>query len=257
MSVHYEQDGDVVTITIDRPEVRNAIDRPTARELADGSRRFDGDLSAAVAVLHGAHGTFCAGADLKAVAGASGATAPPKATPEGDGPLGPTRMLLSKPVIAAVSGYAVAGGLELALWCDLRIAEETAVFGCFERRWGVPLIDGGTWRLPRVVGFGRAMEMILTGRPVSAGEALAMGLANEVVPEGGARARAQEMAAEIAAFPQFCLRSDRWSAYQVFGLGPTDALRREAEIGIEVIRSGETAAGAARFSSGEGRHGTF
>ena len=255
MTVHYEQKGAVATVIIDRPEVRNAIDRPTARALADAFRRFDGDHSASVAVLWGTGGTFCAGANLKAVANAAGSAAPPKATEEGDGPLGPTRMLLSKPVIAAVSGYAVAGGLELALWCDLRIAEESAVFGCFERRFGVPLIDGGTWRLPRVVGFGRALDLMMTGRPVKAHEAVAIGLATEVVPDGSARRRAEELADTISGFPQFCLRSDRWSAYHVFGMEPSDALRREAEIGLEVIRSGETAAGAARFRDGEGRHG--
>ena len=255
MPVHYEQNGPVVTVTIDRPEVRNAVDRPTAKALAEAFRRFDGDHDVSVAVLCGAAGTFCAGADLKAVARAEGATAPPQAT-AADGPLGPTRMLLSKPVIAAVSGYAVAGGLELALWCDLRIAEESAVFGCFERRWGVPLIDGGTWRLPRVVGFGRAMDMMLTGRPVKADEALAIGLATEVVPDGAARARAEELAATLAEFPQLCMRSDRWSAYQVFGLSPTDALHREAEIGMAVIESGQAAAGASRFAAGEGRHGS-
>src|SRR5688500_5640649 len=168
MTVTYAQDGPVVTVVIDRPQARNAIDRPTATALVDAFRTFDADADAAVAVLTGAGGTFCAGADLKAVAGAPGAAAPPKATVDGDGPLGPTRMLLSKPVIAAVAGYAVAGGLELALWCDLRVAEESAVFGCFERRFGVPLIDGGTWRLPRIVGFGRAMDLMLTGRPVPA-----------------------------------------------------------------------------------------
>ncbi|MGH9198133.1 MAG: crotonase/enoyl-CoA hydratase family protein, partial [Acidimicrobiia bacterium] len=198
---------------------------------------------------------FCAGADLKAIALREGSDAPPRADTEGDGPLGPTRMFLSKPVIAAVAGYAVAGGLELALWCDIRIAEQSAIFGCFERRWGVPLVDGGTWRLPRTVGFGRAMDIMLTGRPVNAEEALQIGLANEVVADGSSLNRAQELAFEIAKFPQLCMRSDRRSAYEVFGLDGQDALRREAELGIETIRSGETLEGARRFAEGQGRHG--
>lgn len=255
MAVHYEQQGAVVTVILDRPEVRNAIDRPTAKELADAFRRFDRDDSAAVAVLWGANGTFCAGADLKAVARREGSAAPLATASLGDGPLGPTRMLLSKPVIAAVSGYAVAGGLELACWCDLRIAEEGAIFGCFERRWGVPLVDGGTWRLPRLIGLGRALDLILTGRPVPAAEALAIGLATEVVPNGEARRRAEELAAELARFPQICLRSDRRSVYAGWGLELDDALRLEGALGLDVIRSGETRAGAERFAAGAGRHG--
>jgi len=255
MTVHYEQQGAVVTVVIDRPEVRNAIDRATAYALAGAFRRFDAEPSAAVAVLCGAGDTFCAGADLKAVAGGSGSVAPRNLTGEGDGPLGPTRMLLDKPVIAAVNGYAVAGGLELALWCDLRIAEEGAIFGCFERRWGVPLVDGGTWRLPRIVGFGRALDLMLTGRAVTAAEALTIGLATRVVPAGEGRHQAEALAAELAQFPQLCMRSDRRSAYEGWGLELAAALQHEATLGNEVIRSGETQAGARRFAAGQGRHG--
>src|ERR1700709_1746197 len=208
MSVHVTRDGPVTTVTIDRPEARNAVDGATALALADAFRAFDADDEAAVAVLHGAGGTFCAGADLTAVA----TDARNRTEPAGDGPMGPTRMRLSKPVVAAVAGHAVAGGLELAIWCDLRVAEEDAVFGVFCRRWGVPLIDGGTVRLPRLIGHSRAMDLILTGRDVQADEALAIGLANRVVPNGQARQAAEELAAELAALPQQCLRSDRLSA---------------------------------------------
>ncbi|HET9449924.1 MAG TPA: crotonase/enoyl-CoA hydratase family protein, partial [Aggregicoccus sp.] len=210
MSVRVEKSGPVTTVILQRPEVRNAVDGPTAEALAEAFRAFDADADARVGVLWGEGGTFCAGADLKAVASGD----PNRVAPDGDGPLGPSRMLLDKPVIAAIAGHAVAGGLELALWCDLRVAEEDAVLGVFCRRWGVPLIDGGTVRLPRIVGLGRALDLILTGRPVPADEALAMGLVNRVVPRGASRAAAEELAAQIAAFPQQCMRGDRMSAYQ-------------------------------------------
>src|SRR5215469_10753024 len=217
-TVRIERDGFVTTVIIDRPEVRNAVDRPTAEALSEAFLTFERDAEARVAVLWGAGGTFCAGADLKGVAeGRGNRTRPPKTGDEydplaDDAPMGPTRMLLSKPTIAAVSGYAVAGGLELSLWCDLRVAEEDAVFGVFCRRWGVPLVDGGTVRLPRLIGLSCALDMILTGRPVGAAEAKEMGLANRVVPKGEARQRAEDLAQEIARMPQLCLRSDRASA---------------------------------------------
>jgi enoyl-CoA hydratase len=206
-----------------------------------------------VAVLHGEGGTFCAGADLKALAEGEGN----RVSPEGDGPMGPTRLVLSKPVIAAVAGHAVAGGLELALWCDLRVAERSAVFGVFCRRWGVPLVDGGTVRLPRLVGLGRALDLILTGRPVGAEEALHIGLADRVVDDGASRSAAEALAAELARFPQRCLRSDRLSALEQLGVPEAAALRAETERGLEVIRSGETREGAERFAGGAGRHGRF
>src|SRR3954464_15794549 len=207
--VHVERDGPVTTVILDRPEVRNAVDGPTAQALADAFRAFDADDEAAVAVLHGAGGTFCAGADLKAIGEGRGN----RLDADGDGPMGPTRLALGKPVIAAIAGHAVAGGLELALWCDLRVLEEDAVLGVFCRRWGVPLVDGGTVRLPRVVGLGRALDLILTGRPGAADGALAMGLASRVVEPGAARAAAEALAREIAAFPQGCMLADRASAY--------------------------------------------
>src|SRR5881397_2723283 len=219
-TVLFETDGEVAVVTINRPEVRNAVDDPTAAALVEAFRRFDADEGLAVAVLTGAGGTFCAGADLKAVAagqGRRGATISGDVwviSEEGDGPMGPSRMLLGKPVIAAVEGYAVAGGLELALWCDLRVAATDAVFGVFCRRWGVPLVDGGTVRLPRIVGHGRALDLILTGRPVRADEALAIGLANRVVPRGSARREAETLARELCRFPQICMRADRRSAYE-------------------------------------------
>ncbi|HKN95712.1 MAG TPA: crotonase/enoyl-CoA hydratase family protein [Pseudonocardiaceae bacterium] len=251
MSVTSERVGDVTTVVLSRPEVRNAVDAATARELADAFREFEaGD--AAVAVLYGDGGTFCAGADLKAVAAGHGN----RVAPDGDGPMGPTRLRLAKPVIAAVSGYAVAGGLELALWCDLRVAEEDAVFGVFCRRWGVPLIDGGTVRLPRLVGTSRAMDMILTGRPVGAAEALSMGLVNRVVPTGRARAEAERLAAELAAFPQTCLREDRLSVLEQDGLAEADAMAGEYRHGVTSLAA-DTLAGAGRFAAGAGRHGQF
>jgi enoyl-CoA hydratase len=255
MTVHYEVEGPVAVVTIDRPEARNAIDRLTADALVDAFTRFDTDDALAVAVLTGAQGTFCAGADLKAMSDPNRDRVN-KVTPDGDGPLGPTRRLLGKPVIAAVEGHAVAGGLELALWCDLRVAAEGAVFGVFCRRWGVPLVDGGTVRLPRIIGQGPALDMILTGRAVEADEALRLGLANLVVPTGTARAAAVALATEIAALPQVCLRSDRASAYAQWDLELADALRREAELGIDTLRAPGAMDGAARFASGAGRHGS-
>jgi enoyl-CoA hydratase len=255
MTVRVDQQGPITIVTIDRPEVRNAVDGATARELAEAFREFDADEASAVAVLTGAGGSFCAGADLKAVGSGHGNRV--DADPERDGPLGPTRMLLTKPVIAAVEGYAVAGGLELALWCDQRVAASDAVFGVYCRRWGVPLVDGGTIRLPRLIGMSRALDMILTGRGVSGDEALAFGLANRLCGPGRALAVALELAGQIAAFPQVCVRNDRRSAYDQWGMGLTGALARETELGLATIASGETVAGAARFAAGAGRHGTF
>ncbi|WP_436760586.1 crotonase/enoyl-CoA hydratase family protein [Streptosporangium sp. V21-05] len=251
MTVRIERDGPVTTVVLSRPDVRNAVDGPTAQALADAFRDFDADPGAAVAVLWGEGGTFCAGADLKAVAEGRAN----RVDPEGDGPMGPTRMRLGKPVIAAVAGHAVAGGLELALWCDLRVAEEDAVFGVFCRRWGVPLIDGGTVRLPRLVGTGRAMDMILTGRPVAAEEALGMGLVNRVVPAGASRAAAENLAASIARFPQECVRSDRVSVLEQEGLPEREAMAGELRHGLGVLPG--AAAGASRFAAGAGRHGDF
>jgi len=231
VAVTIERNGPVTTVVLNRPEVRNAIDRRTAQELADAFRAFDADESASVAVLWGAGGSFCSGADLRALAAGDGN----RLAPDGDGPLGPTRMLMRKPVIAAVSGYAVAGGLELALWCDLRVVEEDAVFGVFCRRWGVPLVDGGTVRLPRIVGLGRALDMILTGRPVPADEAHRIGLADRVVPTGQARQKAEELAAQLAALPQECLRNDRLSAYDAIGRDVTAALDIEYGYGLRSL----------------------
>ncbi|HVN29347.1 MAG TPA: crotonase/enoyl-CoA hydratase family protein [Candidatus Binataceae bacterium] len=251
--VEYDLDGNIATVSINRPEARNAVDRPTAAALAEAFRRFDADDSAAIAILTGVGGYFCAGADLKAVATARGN----RVTESGDGPLGCTRMLLSKPVIAAVEGFAVAGGLELALWCDMRVAARDAVFGVFCRRFGVPLVDGGTIRLPRLIGMSHAMDMILTGRGVSGDEARMMGLANRIVDKGQALSAARELARQIAAFPQRCMRSDRMSAYESFTMGLPEALLNEYRYAIATINSGETREGAARFASGTGRHGKF
>jgi enoyl-CoA hydratase len=250
-TVRIDHDGPVTIVTIDRPDVRNAVDRQTADALADAFRQFDGDDERDVAVLTGAGGAFCAGADLKAISSGGGN----RAAPDGDGPMGPTRMLLDKPVIAAVEGHAVAGGLELALWCDLRVAARDAVFGVFCRRWGVPLIDGGTIRLPRLVGHSHALDMILTGRGVSGEEALRMGLANRLVDPGTALESALALAHELAHLPQVCLRSDRRSSYEQWALALDDALQNEFERGAATIASGETLEGAARFASGAGRHG--
>jgi enoyl-CoA hydratase/carnithine racemase len=250
-AVRVDQAGPVVTVTIERPQARNAVDRQTAAELADAFRAFDADDSASVAVLWGAGGVFCAGADLKAFATGAGN----RVERGGDGPMGPTRLRLSKPVIAAVAGHAVAGGLELACWCDLRVAEEDAVFGVFCRRWGVPLIDGGTVRLPRLIGMSRALDMILTGRGVGAREAYEMGLANRVVPNGESLRAAQELALEIARFPQVTMRGDRQSTYEQAGLSLEDAMARELEIGSASLAHARE--GASRFASGRGRHGDF
>jgi enoyl-CoA hydratase len=301
-TVRVERAGPVVTVILDRPEVRNAVDRPTAEALSDAFRAFEADSSAAVAVLWGAGGTFCAGADLKSFAASDNNRGDNnhgdnnqgdnnqgdnnqgdnnqgdnnqgdnnqgdnnggndnrgngnRVAPDGDGPMGPSRMALSKPVIAAVAGHAVAGGLELALWCDLRVVEEDAVLGVFCRRWGVPLIDGGTVRLPRIVGLGRALDLILTGRPVDAAEAYRIGLADRVVPRAGARAAAEALAAEIARFPQECLRNDRMSAYESLGRPTDEALAIEYRHGMASLAAGARE-GAARFAAGEGRHGAF
>jgi enoyl-CoA hydratase len=251
--VHVEKQPFIWTIVLDRLEARNAVDRPTAEALVAAFTDFDDDPEARVAVFTGAHGTFCAGADLKAIGSERGN----RLDPEGDGPMGPSRMLLRKPVIAAIAGHAVAGGLELALWCDLRVVEETATLGVFCRRWGVPLIDGGTVRLPRLIGLSRALDLILTGRAVGAAEALAMGLANRVVPTGEARAAAEALARDLAAFPQECLRNDRLAAYETFGAELPDALRREFDLGLRSLASSEMAAGVGAFQSGRGRHGAF
>ncbi|MCJ0891824.1 crotonase/enoyl-CoA hydratase family protein [Rhodococcus sp. ARC_M12] len=251
MPVRIERSGPVTTIVLSRPEARNAVDGPTAQELIQAFEEFDADESASVAVLWGEGGTFCSGADLKAL----GTPRSNHATEHGDGPMGPTRMRLSKPVIAAVSGYAVAGGLELALWCDLRIAEDDATFGVFCRRWGVPLIDGGTVRLPRIVGTGRAMDMILTGRAVDAEEALNIGLVTRVVPVGRARSEAEALAAELALLPQTCMREDRLSLLEQDGLDEESALKNEFRHGAISINA-DALSGASRFASGAGRHGT-
>ena len=259
MSVNVVRNGPVTTVILDRPHARNAVDGPTALALYDAFDEFDRDESASVAVLWGDHGTFCAGADLKAIGTPdSNPTHRPRAEsdvagPAAPGPMGPSRMALSKPVIAAVSGYAVAGGLELALWCDLRVVEEDATFGVFCRRWGVPLIDGGTVRLPRLIGHSRAMDMILTGRAVGAQEALEIGLANRVVPTGQARAAAEELAADLARLPQGCLRSDRLSALHQWGRSEAEAM--DFEFGSLSRVAAETLAGAKRFADGAGRHG--
>ena len=251
MAIRVEKQGAVTTVILDRPEARNAVDGPSARALAEAFRAFDADPDARAAVLWGAGGTFCAGADLKSFGTERGL----RVEATGDGPMGPTRMLLSKPVIAAVAGYAVAGGLELALWCDLRVMEATATFGVFCRRWGVPLLDGGTVRLPRLIGMSRALDLILTGRAVDAQEALHIGLANRVVPAGQARAEAEALARSLTDLPPTCLRSDRRSAYESWGMDLDAALAREYALGRDTRDSGESREGAARFAAGEGRHG--
>jgi enoyl-CoA hydratase len=253
--VTYALEGPVAVVSLARPERRNAVDRPTAKLLYDAFKRFDADADASVAVFSGADDVFCAGADLKAMAEGGRAN---RVAVDGDfGPMGPTRLDLSKPVIAAIEGYAVAGGLEMALWADLRVVGEGAVFGVFCRRFGVPLVDLGTVRLPRLIGASRAMDLILTGRPVDAAEALAMGLANRVVAKGGARAAAIALAHEIAAFPQTCLRNDRRSALDQWSLTWDEATAHETRLGLATLASGETAGGAARFAAGEGRGGRF
>jgi enoyl-CoA hydratase len=250
-AVRVERDGPVFTVLLSRPDRRNAVDGATASALADAFREFDADDEAAVAVLHGEGGVFCAGADLKTAGTPDGN----RVAPDGDGPMGPSRMRLSKPVIAAVAGHAVAGGLELALWCDLRVAEESAVLGVFCRRWGVPLIDGGTVRLPRLIGESWAMDLVLTGRPVGARESLEIGLVNRVVADGSSRAEAEELARELARFPQTCMREDRLSLLEQAGLSEEQAMSGELEHGIRSLA--EVQAGLERFRSGAGRHGSF
>jgi enoyl-CoA hydratase len=252
MSVRIEKRGPVFTVVLHRPEARNAVDRPTAEALMAAFEIFERDEGAKVAVLFGDGGTFCAGADLKSI----GTERQNRVEPAGAGPMGPSRLVLGKPVIAAIAGHAVAGGLELAAWCDLRVAEESAVLGVFCRRWGVPLIDGGTVRLPRLIGLSRALDLILTGRPVSAAEALSMGLVNRVVPNGTVRAAAEALADEIAAFPEGCMRADRASAFSQFDHSLPEALLREFEGGLSALEK-EGVAGAARFAGGAGRHGDF
>jgi enoyl-CoA hydratase len=243
--VRVERSGPVTTVILDRPGAKNAVDRETAAALADAFRAFEADPDARVGVLFGDHGVFCAGADLKRFDN--------RIAPDGDGPMGPSRMLLGKPVIAAIAGHAVAGGLELALWCDLRVAESTATLGVFCRRFGVPLIDGGTIRLPRLIGLSRALDLILTGRAVDANEAFAMGLVNRVVPQGQARAAAEQLAGELAALPQVAMRADRKSAYEQFSMTLEDALANELALGSQALAEGY--AGAQRFAQGAGRHG--
>lgn len=254
-TVRFDVEGAVCVITIDRPHARNAVDRPTAEHLAASFRSFEADDTLAVAVLTGAGGTFCAGADLKAIATERGNRVSADMTD--DGPMGPSRMTFSKPVIAAVEGHAVAGGLELAMMCDLRVAATDAVFGVYCRRWGVPLIDGGTVRLSRMLGHSHALDLILTGRGVRGDEARIMGLANRLVEPGDARSSAIELGHQLAAFPQACLRSDRRSSYEQWDLDMPDAMANETTLGLAVIRSGETSAGASRFADGAGRHGAF
>ncbi len=253
-SVRTELRDRVTIVRLARPEVRNAVDGATAQALADAFRAFDANPDSDVAILYGEYGSFCAGADLKALAAEAGSN---RLSPEGDGPMGPSRMVLGKPVIAAIAGHAVAGGLELALWCDLRVVERSAVMGVFCRRWGVPLIDGGTVRLPRLIGHSRAMDLILTGRAVGAEEALQMGLANRVVDDGEALDEALRLAHTLSGFPQNCLRSDRLSACEQWGLSLEDGLANEFRRGMEVIDSRETVEGASRFAAGRGRHGDF
>ena len=253
MSVYVEKDYPVYTVVLDNPEVRNTVDRITAQQLADAFRNFEQDEKALVAVLWGTNGTFCSGANLKAIEEGHGN----RIDKDGDGPMGPTRMRLSKPVIAAVAGHAVAGGLELALWCDLRVVEKNAIFGVFCRRFGVPLIDGGTVRLPRLIGLSRAMEMILTGRPVTAQEALSWGLANHVVDDGKSREEAEKLAQIIAGFPQNCMRNDRASAYEQSGMNINEAMANEFEWGLKTLAKGEFREGSTEFIQGKGKHGDF
>lgn len=257
MSLHIEPDGPVFVVTMDRPKARNAVDPGQAERLRHAFAQFERNEAVKVAVLTGANGVFCAGYDLKSFAGRGIGDANKFVyEPEGEGPMGPSRRMLSKPVIAAVEGHAVAGGLELALWCDLRVASETAIFGVFCRRWGVPLVDGGTVRLPRIVGMGRALDMILTGRPVPAREAHEWGLANRLVPAGQARAAAVKLAKEIARFPELCMRTDRASAFRQWDLDLAAALKMEGREGLAPLLEGARE-GAARFASGKGRGGDF
>jgi len=270
-----DNSGPIWTVTLNRPQVRNAVDGPTARALSEVFREFDAKRTAQVAVLTGAGHDFCAGADLRTVAAGDTGTTGTTGTAgtagtagnsaglalnddmHADGPMGPTRLRLRKPVIAAIEGHAVAGGLELALWCDLRVASATAILGVFCRRFGVPLIDGGTVRLPRLIGQSRALDMILTGRPVAAPEALEFGLVNRVVARGAALTAAHELAELIARHPPQCMRNDRASVIAQFGLSLTDALAQEFDLGRLSLASGEGRTGAARFVNGAGRHGSF
>jgi enoyl-CoA hydratase len=252
MAVHYETDGPVAIVTLDRPEAANAVDRPTADELVAAFRRFESDEALSAAVLTGAGGRFCAGADLKAMR-EEGAPRASRVAPDGDGPMGPTRMLLGKPVIAAVEGHAVAGGLELAVWCDLRVAARDAVFGVFCRRWGIPLMDGGTIRLTRLLGHSHALDLILTGRGVSGDEALRMGLANRLVPPGEALPEAVALAKELVSRPQAALRNDRLSSYEQWSMSLDDALMREYEHGVATLQTGELIQGLEHYASGSWR----
>jgi len=254
MSVRVEKNGPVTTVVLHRPERRNAVDRPTAEALAAAFREFDADDSAAVAVLYGEGGTFCAGADLQAMGTEAMNRLDTPSGTEVDGPMGPSRMKLSKPVVAAVEGFAVAGGLELALWCDLRVVAEDATFGVYCRRWGVPLIDGGTVRLPRIVGHGVAMDLILTGRSVEADEALRIGLASRVVPSGTARAEAEALALSLSELPQVCMQRDRLSALEQWGVTESDAIANEWEHGLLSLTVASE--GVAKFQGGAGRHGS-
>ena len=253
MPIQIDRNYPVYTIVIDNPKVKNAVDGKTARELADAFRQFEIDNKASIAILWGANGTFCSGANLKAIMEGTGN----QIEDEGDGPMGPTRMLLSKPVIAAISGYAVAGGLELALWCDLRVVEKSATFGVFSRRFGVPLIDGGTVRLPRLIGMSRALDMILTGRPVNAQDAYQWGLANRLVEDGQSRQKAEEMARELAKFPSICMKNDRLSVYNQFGLNFKEAMQDEFKLGVKTLECGEYLEGSKGFTLGKGKHGKF
>ena len=251
MGIEVKKRDKIFFVAINNPEVKNAIDGTSASELVKAFKEFEEDENSLVAILYGVNGTFCSGANLKALRSGTGN----KLTKDGDGPMGPTRMMLSKPVIAAISGYAVAGGLELALWCDLRIVEKNSILGVFNRRWGIPLIDGGTIRLPRIIGLGRALDLILTGRPVEADEALAIGLVNKVVDNGQALNESMNLAEQLVKFPQTCLLHDRLSAYEQFNYGLNEALNNEYEHGMTSIS--EIAKGLERFSKGEGRHGKF
>jgi len=253
MPIYIEKNYPVYTVIIDNPQVKNAVDGPTASEIVNTFRDFEEDENALVGVLWGANGTFCSGANLKTIAKDQGN----RIDREGDGPMGPSRMLLSKPIIAAVAGYAVAGGLELALWCDMRVAEKDAIFGVFNRRFGVPLIDGGTVRLPRLIGLSRAMDMILTGRPVSAQEAYDWGLINRIVDIGQSKLEAEKLAKDLASFPQVCMKNDRMSTYTQFGLGIKEAMIKEFEFGLKTLESKEYLAGSKTFSQGKGKHGSF
>lgn len=255
-SILIERRPPLLLVTLNRPEARNAVDGPASRELAAAFRSFEQDEELSVAILSGSGGHFCAGADLKAVASGDAGRMNPLQT-EGDGPMGPTRLQLSKPVIAAISGSCVAGGLELALWCDMRIADDSALFGVFCRRFGVPLIDGGTVRLPRAIGMSRAMDLILTGRAVSAHEAFHIGLVNRLVSKDRLMDSAMELASQLAAFPQTCLRGDRMSAYEQWGLTETAAISNEFAHGMVALREGESTSGAKEFLEGKGRHGEF